>query len=1401
MRDQERLCGMQKRPRYNLSRSKRESIPIPGLIALQRKSYEDFLQKDVPADKREKVGLQGALSSFFPIKDFSEKIQLELVQYVLEEPKYDADEARQKSLTYTSALKVRLRLVIWEEKEGEKVIKAAREQETYLGDIPLMTEEGTFVINGVDRVVVSQMHRSPGVFFDRERGTSLGEVTARVIPSMGAWLDFEFTSKNVLCARIDRKRKILATTLLMALEAEDPEGKYADLPMWERPGMGRGEILSAFYESVSLTFFQTYWVLPFLPERWKNTRLSFDLMDGDTGQILAQKGERLTARMVRQFVDQGLRNFQVDLDYVIGAYLASDLINPETGEIYGAAGQEMTAEMLEVFRSCGQDQLSILDIDHVTVTPCLRNTLEMEKNLSREEALKEIYQILRPGETPSLKIAYHFFENLFFNPERYSLSEVGRLKTNLRLNSDIPLSEVVLHKKDFILIMRRLLDLREGRGTLDDIDSLGNRRVRSVGELLEVQYRAGLARMQRSVRERMSSVDWENAMPSDFLNARPLSSIIREFFGTSQLSQFMDQTNPLAEINHKRRLSALGPGGLTRDRAGIEVRDVNPTQYGRVCPIETPEGGNIGLINSMAVYARVNKYGFLETPYRRVVQGRVTQEVVYVSVMEEEGKVIAQASTLLDKDGYIQGEVVRARRSQDYVLVSPAEVDYIDVSPKQIVSVAASLIPFIENDDANRALMGSNMQRQTVPLVKPQAPLVGTGMEALVAKDSGAVVKALRDGVVDRVDARRIVVRRDALPGSGESVVDIYNLVKYRKSNAGTCIHQKPLVRVGQRVCQGDLIADGHAIDRGELALGNNALVAFMPWNGYGFEDSIIISKKLVREDAYTSFHIESFESVARDTRLGYEEVTRDLPGVSEEQVRNLDETGVVRIGVEVKPGDILVGKVSPKPDAPLTPEEKLLRSIFADKASDMKDSSLRVPSGMGGVVVDVQIFSRVGVERDQRALLIEHEKIAQITQDQDAEKEALRDNFKWHTGNLVLGQKLLYRAGTVTAGTVITAEIWTELERLGWDKIVVDDSEVSKKLKALSGQYEKDLKNLEKRFEEKVMKIGRGDEVPAGVLKIVKVFLAVKRKLQPGDKMAGRHGNKGVVSIIVPEEDMPYLADGTPVDIVLNSLGVPSRMNVGQVLETHLGWAALNFGKQMQGVLKKAALAPEEEGERLLRDGMKDLYQQEEIRQELDRMPIQDLIELAQETTRGMPVATPIFEGAKVPDIEEILKRSGVNSSGQEILFDGRTGQAFERPVTVGILYMLKLDHLVDNKIHARSVGPYSLVTQQPLGGKSQFGGQRFGEMEVWAVEAYGAAHVLSELLTVKSDDLKGRMEVYKSIIKGMEVFGSDVPESFNVLVKELQTLCLNIEYIQDAQDEIGELPSNPEALLPTYA
>ena len=1365
-----------------------EVAPMPNLIEVQKSSYDHFLQMGVVPEQRSNVGLQEVLRSVFPIRDFSERAQLEFVRYELETPKYDVDECQQRGITFAAPLKVTLRLVVWDvdEDTGSRSIRDIKEQDVYMGDMPLMTKNGTFIINGTERVIVSQMHRSPGVFFDHDKGKthSSGKFlfAARVIPYRGSWLDFEFDAKDHVYVRIDRRRKLPATTLLLGLDSAvteelRPSRKTENKPLLpsEAVGMSKEEILSNFYGKIVFHRGHQGWMMPFQEEHFKG-KLTNDLRDARTGEVVLSGGERITPRVARRLREEGLTEVLVTEEELIGRYFASDLINEETGEVHFEAGDEITAATLATLTTYGIDELPVLDIDHVTVGAYIRNTLAIDKNATREDALIDIYRVMRPGEPPTLETAEALFNSLFFDPERYDLSAVGRVKMNSRLGLPGDDSVRTLRKADILAILKVLVGLKDGRGEIDDIDHLGNRRVRSVGELMENQYRVGLLRMERAIRERMSSVEIDTVMPHDLINAKPAAAAVREFFGSAQLSQFMDQTNPLSEITHKRRLSALGPGGLTRERAGFEVRDVHPTHYGRICPIETPEGPNIGLINSLATYARVNQYGFIESPYRRVVEGRVTDEVVYLSAMDEGRYAIAQANVETDEEGRITADLTNCRKGGDFVMTRPEEIDLIDVSPKQLVSVAAALIPFLENDDANRALMGSNMQRQAVPLIRAEAPLVGTGMEETVARDSGVTIIARRSGIVDQVDATRIVIRATEETSTAASGVDIYNLLKFQRSNQNTCITQRPLVTVGDQVMAGDIIADGPSTQFGELALGRNVLCAFMPWNGYNFEDSILISERIVSDDVFTSIHIEEFEVMARDTKLGQEEITRDIPNVGEEALKNLDEAGIVYIGAEVKPGDILVGKVTPKGESPMTPEEKLLRAIFGEKASDVRDTSLRLPPGVSGTIVEVRVFSRRGVDKDERALAIERAEIERLAKDRDDERAILERSFAARLKELLLGQIAVGGPRGMKSGSEITEEELAEYSPALWKQISIRDDERMADVEALKKQMDNAVGALTSRFESKVEKLQRGDELPPGVMKMVKVFVAVKRKLQPGDKMAGRHGNKGVISRIVPCEDMPYLADGTPVDIVLNPLGVPSRMNVGQILETHLGWAAAGLGRRVGEVLanvKRGVAAGQ------LRGLLGEMYQGEQ-KAEIDDLVDADLVELAGNLVRGVPMASPVFDGAREEDIVSMLERAGLSSSGQVTLIDGRTGEPFDRPVTVGYIYMMKLHHLVDDKIHARSIGPYSLVTQQPLGGKAQFGGQRFGEMEVWALEAYGAAYTLQEMLTVKSDDVSGRTKVYEAIVRGDDNFEAGIPESFNVLVKELRSLGLNVELEQ---------------------
>ncbi len=1368
-----------------------EVAPMPNLIEVQMASYEHFLQMDIVPEQRTSVGLQEVFRSVFPIKDFSERAQLEFVKYELEPPKYDVEECQQRGMTFAAPLKVTLRLVVWDvdEDTGARSIRDIKEQEVYMGDMPLMTEKGTFIINGTERVIVSQMHRSPGVFFDHDKGKthSSGKYlfAARVIPYRGSWLDFEFDAKDIVYVRIDRRRKLPATTLMLALDSAETAALRAEraaenrkLEPFEARGMTAEEVLSYFYDVLSFDRTGSGWKTPFLPERYRGVKLTHDLIDAGSGEVRSPAGTKVTARLAAKLKSEGLNEVMVPAEELIGRYMASDVINEETGEIYVEAGDEITEDTLVAIDKAGVTELRTLSIDHVNVGPYIRNTLQIDRNRTREDALIDIYRVMRPGEPPTLETAEALFHSLFFDSERYDLSAVGRVKMNARLDLDAPDTMRVLRKDDVLAILKVLCDLKDGRGEIDDIDHLGNRRVRSVGELMENQYRLGLLRMERAIRERMSSVEIDTVMPHDLINAKPAAAAVREFFGSSQLSQFMDQTNPLSEITHKRRLSALGPGGLTRERAGFEVRDVHPTHYGRICPIETPEGPNIGLINSLATYAKVNQYGFIEAPYRKVIGGKVTDDVVYLSAMEEGKYTVAQANAEILKDGSFADDLINCRQGGDYIMARPEDITLIDVSPKQLVSVAAALIPFLENDDANRALMGSNMQRQAVPLIRAEAPLVGTGMEGTVARDSGVAIAAKRSGIVDQVDATRVVIRATDQTVTTAPGVDIYNLLKFQRSNQNTCITQRPLVRVGDIVKAGDIIADGPSTELGELALGRNVLVAFMPWNGYNFEDSILISERIVSDDVFTSIHIEEFEVMARDTKLGQEDITRDIPNVGEEALKNLDEAGIVYIGAETKPGDILVGKVTPKGESPMTPEEKLLRAIFGEKASDVRDTSLRVPPGVSGTVVEVRVFSRRGVDKDERALAIERAEIERLAKDRDDERAILERSFFNRLKELLVGQTVSNGPKGTKAGAAVTEAMLSELTTGQWRQIGIADDAVSDHIEALKKQFDDSLDRLNKRFENKVEKLQRGDELPPGVMKMVKVFVAVKRKLQPGDKMAGRHGNKGVISRITPIEDMPALEDGTHVDIVLNPLGVPSRMNVGQILETHLGWASAGLGKQIGTLLTKVR----KEGDMTpMRTHLKTIYDAEEYAREIENLNDEQVGELASNLIRGVPFASPVFDGASEEDIVRVLGEAGLASSGQVVLIDGRTGEPFDRKVTVGYIYMLKLHHLVDDKIHARSIGPYSLVTQQPLGGKAQFGGQRFGEMEVWALEAYGAAYTLQEMLTVKSDDVSGRTKVYEAIVRGDDNFEAGIPESFNVLVKELRSLCLNVELNQE--------------------
>jgi DNA-directed RNA polymerase subunit beta len=1356
-----------KRIRKSFGKIKAAAV-MPNLIEIQKKSYDQFLQLDIiEKDRDANKGLHSVFKSVFPVSDFAGTATLEYVSFSFDKPKYDVDECRQRDINFSIPLRVTLRLIVWlvDEDTGAREIKDIKEQEVYLGDIPLMTDNGTFIINGTERVIVSQMHRSPGVFFDHDSGKShsSGKIlySARVIPYRGSWLDFEFDAKDLVFARIDRRRKLPATSILRAI------------------GLDNQAILSTFYDTLKLSKTAKGWAQALDVNLLKGAKFSYPLVDAKTGKEVVEADKKLTPRLLAKLVEDGVKQLLLSEEVLASKYVAKDIVNTETGEVIAEAGDHLTVAILDQVLETGAKSVDVLLIDENNAGAYIRDTLVADKNTTKEDALLDIYRVMRPGEPTTYEAAEALFKSLFFESERYDLSEVGRVKMNARLGLDKEEAVGVLTHDDIIQTIRTLVLLKDGIGEIDDIDHLGNRRVRSVGELMENQFRIGLVRMERSIIERMSSVDIDTVMPHDLVNAKPLIAAVREFFGSSQLSQFMDQTNPLSEITHKRRLSALGPGGLTRERAGFEVRDVHPTHYGRICPIETPEGPNIGLINSMATYARINKYGFIESPYRKVEKGVASDEVIYLSAIEEGKYIIAQSNAPLDAKGRFTQDLISCRKDADFVMVPPEQIDFVDVSPKQLVSVAASLIPFLENDDANRALMGSNMQRQAVPLIRAEAPLVGTGMESVVASDSGVTTVAKRSGVVDQVDAMRIVIRGEKVSDGASPGVDIYNLMKFQRSNQNTCINQRPIVKVGDVVKKGDVIADGPSTHLGELALGRNVLVAFMPWNGYNYEDSILISEKLVADDVFTSIHIEQFEVMARDTKLGPEEVTRDIPNVGEEALRSLDEIGVVHIGAEVRPGDILVGKVTPKSESPVTPEEKLLRAIFGEKASDVRDSSLRLPPGVAGTVVGVKVFTRRGVEKDERHLAIEKSDIDLLQKDRNDERSIIERFIYGRLQEILLGKTIVKGPKGIKTKTEVTSELLAEQPKGVWWEIVVDDEAATREAESLKRQLDDAVKRLNAWFENKVEKLQAGDDLLPGVLKMVKVFVAVKRKLQPGDKMAGRHGNKGVISRITPLEDMPHLEDGTPVDIVLNPLGVPSRMNVGQILETHLGWASAGIGKQIREVLT----AYEHEGKvEKVRAKLLEVYEEKENQSEIKAMSEIEVVELAGNLRKGVPFATPVFDGASEEDVSNWLERGGQQRSGQVTLFDGRTGDAFHRQVTVGYIYMLKLHHLVDDKIHARSIGPYSLVTQQPLGGKSQFGGQRFGEMECWALQAYGAAYTLQEMLTVKSDDVAGRSKVYESIVKGDHSFESGIPESFHVMVKELRSLGLNVELVEES-------------------
>ncbi|MCX7035660.1 MAG: DNA-directed RNA polymerase subunit beta [Proteobacteria bacterium] len=1338
-------------------------LDVPYLLAIQLDSYRAFLQADASELERRNAGLHAAFKTVFPISSYSGNATLEYVSYTLGEPGFDVKECQLRGLTYAAPLRVKVRLIVLDKEApgAKKPVKDVKEQEVYLGDLPLMTDNGTFVINGTERVIVSQLHRSPGVFFDHDRGKthSSGKLlfSARIIPYRGSWLDFEFDPKDHVFARIDRRRKLPVTIILRAL------------------GMSETEMLDIFFEKNTFFIGQEESALQLVPQRLRGETASFEIRIGD--KVIVEEGRRITARHVRQLEDANVTKLIVPRDYLYGKVMAHDVVNTDSGEILVRANEVLTAASVETLIDAGIETIDTLYVNDLDRGPFISDTLRTDPTRTRLEALVEIYRMMRPGEPPTKDAAENLFNNLFFNGERYDLSAVGRMKFNRRVGRKEILGSGVLCREDILDVLKALIDIRNGNGVVDDIDHLGNRRIRSVGEMAENAFRVGLVRVERAVKERLTIAESEPLMPQEMINAKPVAAAVKEFFGSSQLSQFMDQNNPLSEVTHKRRVSALGPGGLTRERAGFEVRDVHPTHYGRVCPIETPEGPNIGLINSLSCYARTNQYGFLETPYRRVDNGRVTDQIDFLSAIEEGEFAIAQANAAKDASGGLTEELVSCRYQNEFTLMPRERINYMDVSPKQIVSVAASLIPFLEHDDANRALMGSNMQRQAVPTLRAEAPLVGTGMERPVAIDSGVTVVARRGGIVDSVDASRIVVRaHESETIAGEPGVDIYNLTKYTRSNQNTCINQRPLVRGGDTISRGDVLADGPSTHLGELALGQNLLVAFMPWNGYNFEDSILISERVVEEDRFTTIHIEELTCVARDTKLGSEEITADIPNVGDAALGKLDEAGIAFIGAEVRAGDILVGKVTPKGETQLTPEEKLLRAIFGEKASDVKDTSLRVPPGMDGTVIDVRVFTRDGVEKDARALQIERAEVERVRKDFQDQQRILEEDLFDRVRDMLIGKVAAGGPKKLKSGTAITVAYLDDLTREEWFSIRLEDEEANSQLEASSQRVLDQRKDFEKRLEGKRIKITAGDDLAPGVLKMVKVYLAVKRRIQPGDKMAGRHGNKGVISRITPIEDMPYLEDGTPVDVVLNPLGVPSRMNVGQVLETHLGWAAKGLGLQIGRMLEAQAATIE------LRGFMQQIYNGTGGQSEdLDSLSDAEVLELASNLKHGVPIATPVFDGASEAQIKHLLTLAQLPTSGQTSLFDGRTGERFDRQVTVGYMYMLKLNHLVDDKMHARSTGPYSLVTQQPLGGKAQFGGQRFGEMEVWALEAYGAAYTLQEMLTVKSDDTQGRTLMYKAIVDGNHEMKAGMPESFNVLVKEIRSLGINIELEQD--------------------
>ncbi len=1342
----------------------KESLSIPNLIEVQKNSYKELTEFNPEAAELTK-GFDRVFKSIFPIEDLNDKATLEYVSYRLEKPKFDVEECIARGLTYSSALKCTLRLVVYEidQENNTKDILSAKEQEVYMGEVPMMTNSGTFITNGVQRVVVNQMHRSPGVFFDHDKGKTHASgkllFNCRVIPNRGSWLDFEYDVKDFLYFKIDRKKKIFSSTLLLAL------------------GYTKSEIVDEFYESEQYNFDPKTekWKTKFNPENYKAKNFSEEVVDAKTGEVVIKLGDKINFLSAKKLANDGLKDILVSRESLFGKFLHRDIkINEEEEGIF-KIGTELNDTIIQQILDANIHTLQISVTNSINKGPYLLTTILADKNNTKDEAITEIYKMLRPGEPPTIEIATQIFNNLFFSSDRYDLSDVGRVKMNSRLNQECSDKITILRNDDIIAIIHKMLDLRDGKDDVDDIDHLGNRRVRSVGELVENQARIGVYRMERAIKEKMTTLDVESAMPQDLINAKPLTVSLKDFFASSQLSQFMDQTNPLSEITHKRRVSALGPGGLTRERAGFEVRDVHPTHYGRICPIETPEGPNIGLINSLSTYAKINKYGFIESPYKKVKDGIVQDKVEYLSAMEETKFTIAQANTKLDKNGKITEDLVSCRQNLNFLLAKPDSIDYIDVSPKQLVSVAASLIPFLENDDANRALMGSNMMRQAVPLLKPESPLVGTGIESDVALDSGVTIVAKRDGIVDKIDGKRIVIKVTEETDFSKSGVDIYNLQKFKRSNQNTCINQRPLVRVGDKVKSGDIIADGPSTKLGELALGKNVTVAFMPWQGYNFEDSILISERCVTDDVFTSVHIVEYEIMARDTKLGEEEITRDIPNVNEEALKNLDESGIVYIGAEVNAGDILVGKVTPKGDSASGPEEKLLRSIFGEKAIDVTDTSLRMSRGSSGTVVDVRVFNRHGIEKDERSITIERAEIEQVQQDKIVEEEILERSIKQRASQFLSGTSLTKKIKDLSEGTKLDFDTINKLSINDVFKITVGNVNDEATLAQLKEQYNKAKQDITERFEDKVLKIRSGDDLLPSVMKMVKVFVAIKRRLRPGDKMSGRHGNKGVVSKIVPVEDMPYREDGRPVDIVLNPLGVPSRMNVGQILETHLGWACKEFGEQVKNLVNEnnKKIERTEKIEKFL----KSVYGEEIFNDKVDKLSKSEFKDLCENLQNGIAISTPVFDGAKEKNVTEMLELANLPGSGQTYLWDGRTGEKFDRPVTVGIIYMLKLHHLVEDKIHARSTGPYSLVTQQPLGGKAQLGGQRFGEMEVWALEAYGASYTLQEILTVKSDDVAGRVKVYETIVKGEENFESGIPESFNVLVKEIKSLALNVE------------------------